>query len=1395
VDRAQYIASSYSDALLDGIGKGYKESSVLVAQQLLKSLSWFDSDLVDFDPGTIPLDLRSLIAVYRNFLQRGTPSHTSTLVEDYLTEKWGHIARVHDDTGGFSYSWNEPMPEHLGYQLYLALFVVDPRVDTKVLRVQDWNALVGSNLERDFLRTLVQVKDEHWWLQLLEPQRNLTNILEVAFQEGEHLSDLHRLPLKDFHAQKVDFALESPVMWGEESRVGLVVEIDGSQHLRDPGQTHLDIYRDKVLKTVKAMKWSVLRLASGERGLWPDQIQNVNTIWQDKYFEGIRRNVASPLYATAQGRMSLSIALTPMLATRIQRILLELVAQGKLDLTAHRWKIGILERDVDGARIALSDFRQRWDTFCGLAGLVYPLPPVELEVYATEEFLGDDPVADGKRTMQDAVAFEGDLFLDVSMLQRPLCSDPMKPEGARESFFIRSSWSRRLWRSFSFEAPVTYPALLNVEADPNNDDMERIDLLRGLMQDVFRKRDFRPGQLPILSRALQRESVIGLLSTGGGKSLTYQLCSLLQPGLTVVVDPIKSLMQDQDQGLRRNGIDATVFINSSIRTYYEREWAQSLVREGRVLFAFISPERYQIARFRDVLKQMAMSGHWVHQCVIDEAHCVSEWGHDFRTSYLKLGDNARTFSPELKEMQATLFGLTATASYDVLSDVKRELGVGEESIVSSLSAHREELIYKIIPVDADISQARSPWQDSEAVGNAKVEALRSFLKGLPHNLKQYGLMGLSEHLSDPEIFFNNIRDKNGKYETGVLVFSPVKSDKHPLGVRRVAATLQANYSDTGTFYGGDANIVNDESLSEKNQRNFIDNKLNILVATKAFGMGIDKPNVRATVHLNFPSSMEAFVQEAGRAGRDRKRAICVILYARVQGHDRGVNDFFHESNFRGAQRDFQIFCDLLEKITFPMATRKDWLENQVFDQVGEEVEVGYWKMNGLTRLYVNKAFQESYGYIDLNLGSFNINTTGRHADIPEQVGVETMDCVQNILKKQATISDMETWLKQGVRRPPEAGIEILLGKTEPGKESSQVVIGFHNDAATELTRLYATVNGDVTLRQVETALGQAEDVDEFREKLKRTLERNARGVLSASWDENILEDVRKLFNSARLEGDTFKAVYRLSILGVVDDYEVDYNEGVIHARLIKRDDAFYLKRLEEYLLRYISPNKVADELARVQQSGERTMIRKCGRVLIDFVYQHIAAKRREAINEMERFCEKGLGMDDPDVLAREIELYFNSRYIPDMLEKTKDGAEFDMSLVKEYIDLTAGVTDNLEHLRGSSSRILSDHPDNGALLMLRGFSVLLLETRYTGGHLVIRNKTLVDRGLQDLELGVYAFQRLDGTGSRIFLLVRDALIVQNPGLQTMLETLYNYYSVRRQREWLQSFNKRYITSS
>lgn len=201
-------------------------------------------------------------------------------------------------------------------------------------------------------------------------------------------------------------------------------------------------------------------------------------------------------------------------------------------------------------------------------------------------------------------------------------------------------------------------------------------------------------------------SVIGLLPTGSGKSLTYQIAALLQPGITIVIDPLISLMKDQYDGLRKASIDSCTFINSTVSDKSKRE---ELMERSLVQFVFLSPERLCIRGFRSRLHNMQDLHVYFSYGVIDEVHCVSEWGHDFRFTYLHLGRNLYNYvlpkQSAIRPDRIALFGLTATASFDVLADVERELSgngafpLDSDAIVRYENTNRLELQYHIIEID------------------------------------------------------------------------------------------------------------------------------------------------------------------------------------------------------------------------------------------------------------------------------------------------------------------------------------------------------------------------------------------------------------------------------------------------------------------------------------------------------------------------------------------------------------------------------------------------------------------------------------------------------------------------------------------------------------------------
>ena len=413
--------------------------------------------------------------------------------------------------------------------------------------------------------------------------------------------------------------------------------------------------------------------------------------------------------------------------------------------------------------------------------------------------------------------------------------------------------------------------------------------LRMFLRSVFRKREFRPMQGEAIFNALRQNDCVVLLPTGAGKSIIYQLAGLLMPGLTLVVDPIIALIEDQVEGLRAYGIDRAVPITGAIDRV-ERERLLRRVERGEYQFVLHSPERLQSPQFRSALDALVRCS-LVNLAVIDEAHCVSEWGHDFRPAYLNLGNNLRRLGADREHSPPPLLALTGTASRAVLRDMLTDLDIDRgrsEALVRPESFDRPEIHFEIAHT--------SPREDPRA-------ALRGVLNALP------GKFGL------PRTEFYR---RSGPDTASGIVFVPtVRARMYGVrDARNIARQATGSevtvYSGTSPWRGdsGDDSRKWDEE-KRHNAASFKANRVPVLVATKAFGMGIDKPNVRYTVHFGMPMSLESFYQEAGRAGRDQKAALSIVIFSEYDETrsdellDRDLDlDTLHE-RFKEADQDRQ----------------------------------------------------------------------------------------------------------------------------------------------------------------------------------------------------------------------------------------------------------------------------------------------------------------------------------------------------------------------------------------------------------------------------------------------------------------------------------------------------------
>lgn len=344
--------------------------------------------------------------------------------------------------------------------------------------------------------------------------------------------------------------------------------------------------------------------------------------------------------------------------------------------------------------------------------------------------------------------------------------------------------------------------------------------LQELLKDTFGYDDFRPGQETIIRHVLRQENVLGIMPTGGGKSICYQLPALLLDNLTLVISPLISLMKDQVDALNLMGIPAT-YINSTI-SYQEMNQRIQLAVNKEVKLLYVAPERLESYDFQQMLTHVP-----IDLLAVDEAHCISQWGHDFRPSYLRLAEIIDQF-----QQQPTVIALTATATPQVAEDIVKQLRIPSENEIKTGFA-RENLSFQVVK-----DQNRDVF----------------LLEYLKMNTGQSGIIYASTRKEVERIY-------------------------HLLESKKIAA---------GMYHGGMS-----EQLRSENQEAFLYDQVQVMVATNAFGMGINKSNVRFVIHAQVPGNIESYYQEAGRAGRDGLPSDAVLMFA---PQDLQIQQYFIEQS-------------------------------------------------------------------------------------------------------------------------------------------------------------------------------------------------------------------------------------------------------------------------------------------------------------------------------------------------------------------------------------------------------------------------------------------------------------------------------------------------------------------
>jgi len=1289
-----------------------------------------------------------IFTVIDNQLSRGLPTLSSVFIEQQFEKIFGLTEEKIDNIGGINYNFintKEAKP-------FLRSFVIaEPRQQelNSETTYQTWEDHGGSEYEKVFFEKIIN-KFAKYSNQLLQLQRTINSVTDG--KEGKQ--DI-------FKHQSCDFVIQFPEF--NNYKQGIVIEIDGKQHDIDP-QLSIDKLRDHF---ANENNFETLRIKTSEINNVPeDKIKKLTNFLEHPYFRLFEKNINNPIFSSDLGLDYMQFFLSPFGIARIQKALIKALKTGLIDINKQKISIAIIERDLPCGKIAIEDLLLQIKHLSILQnGQELKIPEFEIQIYNTKEFAKAKLNLTNNCTLfSDNINFKAfDLVIDISILNHETFLNRPKNSLARQTIIIKSLHHTSEKRKFNFYPSIKY---LNT---PENRDSENINHLNFFLQSFFRKQTFREGQVEILSKALQKKNPIALLPTGAGKSLTYQIASLLQAGLIIVVDPIKSLMKDQNENLKNALIDATTYINSTLSAK-EKEKNIRDYTNGEYLFAFISPERFVIENFRRQISQLKNYRKNFAFCVIDEAHCVSEWGHDFRTAYLKLGDNSRQycFSGHNDENIPTL-GLTGTASFDVLSDVQREVGLQNESdIVRPEKLERTELKFKIKNVEAHHFGANNFWEIQNSVLEATKQGLLNILNNdliSEKHLKEYNANSFSDFIK-----------YQGSNSNCGLIFCPHSTDKIASGVKHIAQFLKMQFPDVahliGEYYGsGDSNDL------DKVQEDFKNNKITLLVATKAFGMGIDKPNIRFTIHITHPISIEGFYQEAGRAGRDRKNAVCYILHSNnlllPNGKTvaRNIQDTFLFNAFKGPDYDKNSTFELLEKVTFPYSTNKKQLQEYINQQFGREIRVGKpFPAHAPSMVYINGAeFGQTYGRINFSPLSASTNGfKGFESILTLQDALEVLnEMVNYIINNNPNGLPLANWLQLENETPELNGIEYFIKNIPPSKTDTLTIGLENNGIQTTVDYLNQFYKSPFEYGMVKNATNYCQSSDDFVKNLRNEYHRTYHKWID--FDLQQIDDLKFYFTTIRLDQDTFKIIYRLSILGIVKDYTIQYPSfATLICQNLSNEEIY--SNLHTHFLRYY-PEKYVIKIMQKARNGNQSAIRNCINTLIDFTYENIFDKRKKALDNISDAIEKAIqetiNTDENrgnELFKANVNDYFDSQFVEEIRALTDMGSLTDFSIF-EYFAEKAENNDQLRQLENSARRSLEAYNRNPVISLLQYYASTLISQSDNSKLLNITKKLYVDQNN-------FSYQEFDEILKKVTLFISEkseqALIYHKKNIKAVL---------------------------
>lgn len=1348
---------------------------------ILNSLSYFDIQSESwnnsFRYGAIDESLHSLLLVASNFITRGLPTLASLYIEDIFAKTFGKTEAKQEKQGetvsiSYPFLGKKSEMQALREKISQAFHIIDPRINHRSQfepLSPSWEKLKGG-YDEDFLFAHIPAFAGEEFMQIIEPQRDYISILHRAMKADESFKKYVEDTSSTFTKLPVDFAIELP--YPVNDTYGKVIEIDGREH-DSITQRRLDNLRDF---TIQKAKWAeTLRIRTDSMHNIREHLSPLKDFLSNEYFKTIRQNYHRPLYDTDAGLEALQIALTPIAVARLQKTIIECCLAGIINIEQEeKIKIAIVERDVPCGFLATHDLQQLLSALFSLAGRHKAPADFEVEVFNTKEFSKCSLHQVFTQKAKPVETFDSqkefDLLLDISVLQRPTIKNPALQTKAKHTFTIRSS------HSVVSDKKTGTGELIRYQADNNEDFTTH---LKFFLQNAFRKENFLAGQYEILKRSLQQRDVIGLLPAKGGKTIAYQLSALLQAGICLTVCPVNALIIQQIETLKKYGIDSGICHQYPV--VYDKPLHADFCENQ---FMFVLPESFHTENFRESLQQMRQEKLYFSYCVIDEAHCISELGHDFRFAYHGIGKSLKELCRNADDNPATVIALSGTASFDVLSDIQQELQTNTGAIVK-IDVVRPEILIKIETSQINELEKQQDINKIKSVVAAKKQADIS--------------RQITDWLAD---------------DSSILLYCPQSkgifgvTDQYKSGL---ADKIAANFPDIEIDYFLGTKIIGYQSVnniaayhSAQSLKKFMENKLQILVTTDEFRIGLDKNNISGVVHLNMPASPEAFVQEIGRAGNKSRKPVSRLFFNNQKIRIKETNETLDENNqwqtsvdeinisidkfilhtsirkqFRGKRKELAVINELLTEIKYPIERNILKIYREIENRFGIHVTFSFFPENHPYQLLVRSSNQ-NYGYIDFRGFTSIVNQTTDDIELSNDLLNFIKETVDRLCPENQNIFK---WLDSGKVKEPQKGILFLYEEMNEG-QATELTLHFEND---RITRIFSVLNrrfpGKFTEKGIKNIAERCFTSVSFVEALKSV-------VGGQSIPANQIEP---LFYEIRTEDDTFRAIYRLAILGYIEQTDVDFEKQLVKLSIKKKSENYHLVCLFRYIEKFISKSEVLTLFDDIASYKGNNVKEKCLNYLLDFVYNTIAQKRYQALDDMEKICLTGLenkNGDEANTKIHElIHQYFSQstkekEISPNFVYEAGKTDERDFEIVKSYIAEVGDDEQKMTKLSATTRQLLDFDTENYVFLLLNAYTKLSAKEQKDENF---------EQDFEQLVNGMVKLQKqFTGSYEKFSEYTGELLeniYIRKPSLRDKMEPLVY---LKLHTTWLRNFNAKFL---